>query len=517
VESRNRAVPPGKSDEGEREPVLMNPKPHFRVLLIEDSQSDADLIEIYLQQVTSAEYAVSRCESLAELRATVATDRKFDVVLADLSLPDSYGIETCQRVQAELPLLPIIVLTGLDDETVAFEALQSGAQDYLVKGRIDGQLLSRAIRYSIERQKARERQRQSDEHLRLITEQLPAVLWTTDTDLRITAPSTACVIRDDFERPVVGEQLADYFQTTEPDFPPLVAHRQALAGQSVSFDFCWKGRSLSVHVEPLRDAAGTIIGTIGVSLDISTQQRMEEELKAARHVQQALFPKQSPQIPGYDLAGAVYPADETAGDYFDFIPMADDCLGLVVGDVTGHGLGPALLMAELRAYLRAIAATRPHCGELLMLANRFLSADLEEHRFVTLFFARLEPDKRSLTYASAGHCGYVLRADGETETLPSTGLPLGLIPDTIINTSFSIELRPGDLFFVPTDGFQEAHTESNELYGLPRVLDFLHRHRDLPAARIIELLRDEVLAFSGSKVGQVKDDMSALLVRCMGR
>ena len=495
----------------------MNPKPSIRVLLVEDSQSDADLIEIYLQQVTSADYELCRCETLAEMHDEFSAGNGFDVVLLDLSLPDSYGIETCQRVHASVPTLPIIVLTGMDDETIALETLQIGAQDYLVKGHIDGRLLSRSIRYSIERQKARELQRQSDEHIRLITEQLPAVLWTTDTDLRITAPSTACVIADDFERPVVGEPLADYFGNSEPDFQPLVAHRDALAGKSVSFDFNWKGQSLSVHVEPLRDTAGTIIGTIGVSLDVSTQQRMEEELKAARHVQQALFPKQPPQIDGFDLAGAVYPADETAGDYFDFIPMADDCQGLVVGDVTGHGLGPALLMAELRAYLRAIASTRPHCGEILMLANRFLSADLEEHRFVTLFFARLEPEKRSLTYASAGHCGYVLRANGETETLPSTGLPLGLIPDTIINTSFSIELQPGDLFFVPTDGFQEAHTATNELYGLPRVLEFLHRHRDQPAARIIELLRDEVLEFSGVKGRRVKDDMSALLVRCLGR
>ncbi len=493
----------------------MNPQPHIRVLLIEDSQSDADLIEIYLQQVTSAEYEVCRCESLAEMRELLSTRHDLDVVLADLSLPDSYGIETCQRVREATPTLPIIVLTGLDDESAALEALQSGAQDYLVKGHIDGQLLSRAIRYSIERQKAQELQRQATERMRLINEQLPAVLWTTDTDLCITAPSTACVVNDDIERPIVGTRLTEYFANDDSDFPPLVAHHDALAGKSVSFDFRWRGRSLSVHVEPLRDEAGTIVGTIGISLDVSAQQRMEDELNAAKHVQQALFPKQSPQLAGFDLAGAVYPADETAGDYFDYIPMADDCLGLVVGDVTGHGLGPALLMAELRAYLRAIAGSRPHCGEILMLANRFLAADLEEHRFVTLFFARLEPTTRTLTYASAGHSGYVLRANGETEQLPSTGLPLGLIPDTIINTSFPVELHPGDLFFVPTDGFQEAHTAENELYGLDRMLEFLHQHRDQPAARVIELLRDEVLEFSGVTDRRVKDDMSALLVRCL--
>ena len=240
---------------------------------------------------------------------------------------------------------------------------------------------------------------------------------------------------------------------------------------------------------------------------------MQEELDAARHVQQALFPRTSPNVPGFDIAGAVYAAEETAGDYFDFIPMDNGCWGTVVGDVTGHGLGPALLMAELRAYLRAVASTRPHSGEILMLANRFLSGDLEEHRFVTLFLARVDPADRSFTFASAGHNGYLLKANGETRTLKSTGLPLGLIADTIINTSFRVPFEPGDLLFVPTDGFQEAHTEANELFGLDRTLRFVNDHRDLPGAQIIEKLRATVCEFVGSR--DIADDMSAIIVRCL--
>jgi phosphoserine phosphatase RsbU/P len=193
--------------------------------------------------------------------------------------------------------------------------------------------------------------------------------------------------------------------------------------------------------------------------------------------------------------------------------MEKGCWGTVVGDVTGHGLGPALLMAELRAYLRAVALTRPHSGEILMLANRFLAGDLEEHRFVTLFLARIDPADRSFTFASAGHNGYLLKATGETETLRSTGLPLGLIADTIINTSFRVVFEPGDMLFVPTDGFQEAHTVDNELFGLKRTLQFVKDRRDLPASKIIEELRAEVCKFVGVK--DIADDMSAIIVHCL--
>jgi len=385
--------------------------------------------------------------------------------------------------------------------------------DFLVKGRIDGDVLSRGIRYAIERQRTQAEVQEKTERLRLISEQLPAVLWTTDLDLRITAPSTEFLISSDDASDVVGRTLNECLETDKPDYPPIAAHRRAAQGESVSLDFRWKGRSLSVHVEPLRNAVGTIIGTIGVSMDVSEERRMQDELTAASHVQQALFPRTAPQIPGFDVAGVVYAAEETAGDYFDYIPMADNCIGLVVGDVTGHGLGPALLMAELRAYLRALASTRPHSGEILMMANRFLAADLEEHRFVTLFFIRLDPTNRSFTYASAGHSGYLVKSSGEVETLKSTGLPLGLIPDTIFNTSFPMTLEAGDNLFVPTDGFQEAHGPGNELYSLERMLQFISDRRDQPATRILEALKDDVCEFVGST--HVPDDMTAIIAKCL--
>lgn len=490
----------------------MPSRPTFRVLLIEDSESDADLIQVFLAQVRSADYLVEWADTLKDGLEKLQSE-PFDVVLLDLSLPDSFGIDTCKRAHAAAPQFPIIILTGLDDEDAALDAINVGAQDFLVKGKIDGDVLSRGIRYAIERQRTQAEVQEKTERLRLISEQLPAVLWTTDLDLRITAPSTEFLISTDDASDVVGLTLAECLETDNPDFPPIAAHRRAAQGESVSLDLRWKGRSLSIHVEPLRDGVGTIIGTIGVSMDVSTERRMQDELNAARHVQQALFPRSAPKIPGFDVAGVVYAAEETAGDYFDYIPMADDCFGLVVGDVTGHGLGPALLMAELRAYLRALATTCPHSGEILMRANRFLSADLEEHRFVTLFYVRLDPANRSFTYASAGHSGYVIRDSGETETLQSTGLPLGLIPDTIFNTSMPMSLQPGDVLFVPTDGFQEAHGADNELYSLERTLQFITDRRDQPALQILEALKDDVCEYVGTP--DVPDDMTGIIARCL--
>jgi CheY-like chemotaxis protein len=137
----------------------------------------------------------------------------------------------------------------------------------------------------------------------------------------------------------------------------------------------------------------------------------QEQFRVAREIQQRLFPKALPQFGPFNIAGASYPAEATGGDYFDYLTMADGCLGVVVADVTGHGVGPALLMAETRAYLRILARNRYDVGEILARANRMLAEDVGFERFVTLILARLDPGSQSLIYVSAGHpAGYVFDA-----------------------------------------------------------------------------------------------------------
>jgi len=490
----------------------MAPRPSIRVLLVEDSPTDADLLAIALEDIASASFEIDTVETLAAGQQRLS-EHPYDVVLLDLNLPDSYGVETCERAHQAAPLVPIIVLTGLADEERALAAFKVGAQDYLVKGLCDGPLLARAIRYAIERQASNDRVRQADERLRLISEQLPAVIWTIDVGMRFTAPTTHCLMNGDEGQAHVGADFGEWCARHE--IPPslLVAHGQGLRGQSGSLDVSWRHRSYAVQVEPLRDSAGVIIGAIGLSFDVSQQRRMREELNAARQVQQALFPHAAPQLPHFDIAGKVFPAEETAGDCFDFMPMRHGWTGLVVGDVAGHGLGPALLMAELRAYLRLLATLHEDVSQILMTANRLISSDLEDQRFVTLFFGRLHAESRRFEYASAGHPAFVIRDSGAAETLESTGLPLGLFADCPIELGSSVTLHPGDILLLPTDGIQEAQNTHRKMFGIDRMLSFVHAHRHESAAALIDGLREAIAEFTGCRA--LNDDTTAIIARAL--
>src|SRR6266536_5297199 len=128
----------------------------------------------------------------------------------------------------------------------------------------------------------------------------------------------------------------------------------------------------------------------------------QEQFRVAREIQQRLFPKSPPKSEVFDIAGASYPAEATGGDYFDYLPMAAGCLGIVIADVTGHGVGPALLMAETRAYLRTLVTGALDAGEILTRANRMLADDVDFERFVTLMLVKLDAASQSLVYSSAG-------------------------------------------------------------------------------------------------------------------
>ena len=234
------------------------------------------------------------------------------------------------------------------------------------------------------------------------------------------------------------------------------------------------------------------------------------KLRLARQVQQDLFPP-APLLPGFDVAGASFPAEATGGDYFDYIPMADGGLAVVIGDVCGHGFGPALVMAELRAYLRAFLLTRTDVGEIVGLLNRSLASDTD--RFVTLLIARLDPPTRSLVYAGAGHVpGYLLGADGAVKArLESTGLPLAVLPDAAYPTEPLPPLGPGEMVLFLTDGLVEAHGPDQVPFGTDRVLGVVRAHRAEPARRIIEALYAAVRSYCGPAAQP--DDMTAVVIK----
>ena len=243
------------------------------------------------------------------------------MILLDLALPDSQGLETFFAMHAHAGDVPIVVLSGYDDEATAIKAVQAGAQDYLVKGQVNDNLLVRSIRYAIERSRR---------------------------------------------------------------------HRAE---------------------EALRDTS--------------------EEFRAAQEIQQRLYPAEAAgDCPASTSPARSIPAKATAGDYFDYIPMLDGCLGIVVGDVSSHGMGPALLMSETRACLRTLAQAYCDVGEILTRANRLLTADTDDFHFVTLAMARLDPRTASWSTPAPASGATCSTPAVEVTVLDSTSLPLGVDGET---------------------------------------------------------------------------------------
>jgi phosphoserine phosphatase RsbU/P len=242
-------------------------------------------------------------------------------------------------------------------------------------------------------------------------------------------------------------------------------------------------------------------------------ERLQDEIRIARQIQQKLFPAAPLPLPGFDISGASYPAEATGGDYFDYIPMCDGALGLVIGDVAGHGFGPALLMAETRAYLRAFLMTHTDVGEIVGLVNRALVNDTPDDRFATLVLARLDPRDHSLTYTSAGHVtGYVLDpAGGVRQPLESTGMPLGIHAEAEFPAAAPLQLRPGEVILFMTDGMFEAHSTDETPFGTARVLETVRAHRGRSAREIVDTLYSTVRAFCGVKASL--DDMTAIVIK----
>src|SRR5262249_672352 len=222
-----------------------------------------------------------------------------------------------------------------------------------------------------------------------------------------------------------------------------------------------------------------------------------------------------PALAGFEIAGACQPVQETGGDYFDFIPMSDGHQGIAIGDASGHGIGAALLIAETRAYLRALALTHTDPGTILRLLNNRLAEDISSDHFVTLLFARLCPLTRSLVYSNAGHLpGYVFDAQGQVKlVLQSTSLPLGLDPTGASSNGPALTLAPGDLVFLLTDGIVEARSGADSLFGIGRALEVVRAHRHESAGEIIAALFHEVREWFQSAQG---DDMTAIVIKVGG-
>ena len=374
-----------------------NPVIPTRILLIEDSNTDALLIQAHLKKA-DASFVVRRELTLADGLAHLARGET-DVILLDLNLPDSAGLETFRVLHRRALQTPVVVLSGQDDVELAVDAVSLGAQDYLPKGEANRSSLARSVRYAIER---------------------------------------------------------------------------------------------------------------------SRRQRAEQEITAAGEIQRRLFPQRSPQLDGYDLYGRCEPANSAGGDYFDYFPMDDGRWGIVVADVAGHGIGPALIMSETRAILRSLATTHCDPGQILTRANQVLSEDLHNNIFVALLLACLDPQTARLQFASAGHPGLLLDATGcVNQKFLSADPPLGVIEDRVFTTQTSRPLEPGESLLLYTDGIVESFNEQDQQFGEARLVQIMQEMAGRSAQETIDEVFRRVHAFSSESSYQ--DDMTTVILRVLAK
>ena len=272
-------------------------------------------------------------------------------------------------------------------------------------------------------------------------------------------------------------------------------------------------------ITPMRDSTGAVTHFVTVIKDVTDLRKVQEQqfqMSLARAVQQQFYRMPPPKIEGFDMAGAAFPADETGGDYFDFLLLPDNYLGIAIGDVSGHGVGSALLMAELRAYVRAFAKQSSDIGEILSLVNDALVSDVEHGRYATLIFCRLHTGFGTLEYANAGHThGYVLDRGGKVKRiLESTDIPLGFLPNHKFACSDSIALYPGEILALLTDGITDAEKPDQSYFGIEPALEFIHAHRQESAQEIVDKLFRVVRDFSDG-LPQV-DDITAIICKATG-
>lgn len=242
-------------------------------------------------------------------------------------------------------------------------------------------------------------------------------------------------------------------------------------------------------------------------------QAIRRDLDLAREIQQGLMPAVAPSLARFDIAGMARPADQTGGDYYDWQPLPDGRLAVVLADVTGHGIGPALVMAVCRAYARASAPTAAQPGKLLQIVNTLIERDLPPGRFITMVIA-LVHDDGTVHLASAGH-GPTLLYRAATRTVQwfgGQGLPLGVDPNESYDSADPILLQPGDVLMLLTDGFMEwsAHN-SKEQFGLARLQAALADAAHLPSRDILASIDAAVQKFA--RGAPQLDDTTAVAIK----
>lgn len=236
-----------------------------------------------------------------------------------------------------------------------------------------------------------------------------------------------------------------------------------------------------------------------------------QQLRIAHDIQAATFPKAPLSFRHSTCKGVCHPAEETSGDYFDYVVESDGCVVLMIGDVCGHGVGPALITAATRAYTRAVLTSERDLVKIVQRVNQALMDDTDDGNFVTFMVCRFDPSNQTLEYVGAGHEGFVVRKNGDTDDLLSSTFPLGVSTEMVGCELRIIQVARGDIVVMSTDGLFESQSQAGEQFGQAHLRQSFCRYRHLDASRILESVFDDVTAFVEARPAQ--DDRTAVILK----
>ncbi|HID26511.1 MAG TPA: HAMP domain-containing protein [Methanosarcinales archaeon] len=227
------------------------------------------------------------------------------------------------------------------------------------------------------------------------------------------------------------------------------------------------------------------------------KERMLQELEIARVIQQSFIPEACPILENMELAATTKPAKEVGGDFYDFIPVSKDKLGLVIADVSGKGVPAALFMALTRAFIRANAVRDPTIANAIKQANELILEDAKQGMFVTLFYAILDKEKKTFNYVNAGHHPPILlkKSTGDIVLLEAKGIALGVLGNIELEEK-EIELESGDMIVLYTDGITDAINDQEEEFGEERLINLISENYTMSALDLINKIKHEVIAFT---------------------
>ena len=501
------------------------------VLVVEDSEFDARML-VGLLKSGGFIPTFKRVETASEM-VEALNHEKWEVILADYNLPEFSAPKALEVLRNTKLDIPFIIVSGGIGEDTAVAAMRAGANDYLMKGNlarlvpaVERELRDAAVRVS--RRKAIKELRESEMRHRTLIENASDIIVVLNSKGVVSFISPACekVLgkkEDDF----IGK---DWFQFAEESFRLKIKDEyfRSLSQKLVSFSF--EGRFIDANGDSrvldataqnlLNDEAieGVVLNVRDVTERLKSQAAIRdsaEEFRVAREIQQHLFPKQAPIIDGFDIAGASSPAAATGGDYFDYLKTTDGQLVLAVADVSGHGAGPAMLMAETRAYLRLLVRNRHHLGDILVRANNMVGEDVGKDRFITMHLVKLDSKSKMIAHSSSGHTpGYIIGEKGEIKSkMKRTGIALGVTPDAPYEVEGPLKLVKGDIIILLTDGLAETPNSEGELFGAQRVIDELHRNRSLSAAEIVNSVFKRVADFSQG--AEQEDDYTMIVAKVL--